>query len=606
MKKYIVLLLAFINLYGIKAQVGAPVSEIKQFQPLWQFTTRTGWDWPLYNYKDRQFKYKSGLMLGIGINKYWTKKWGLELDFDWYKNRVITEHGATVNWLDSAGVSSLDVVTEKTPINRFFLGIGPSRRWYYKERLTIDGAAMLGLGMVDGGQILVEGVKNPSPGRQLLAYSSGWDHSVNWAFKLQVRSQYWFSHAWGINFGAYYVCQGWNKMSADNAWLIDKGYLPANPGYGYYNYYLGADDITTSTGTIKDVYTSQSRRLLNEGFESDFNEHPTKPFIQSVGLFVGVAYRFYSNNDKNTRKVQTVCLQVTAKDKYTGEVLPNTAVAVKNAKGLIVQSAISDAFGVVKVCNIQPDDYTIEGKLNDVELESSSAKKSEFIVGETLIKEILYSDRSFIVKGRAVECNTNRGIPGIKVVAENNELAIKKSTLTDANGNFTFTIPEKGEFDLYGQKDSFFSQTEIINASNYDRTKTLFVKMEFCAEKVDCGKAIALKNIHFDLDKYFIRSDAKPELNRLVQFLKEHPLVKIELSSHTDCRSSNEYNQVLSQNRANASKEYLVSMGVASDRIAAVGYGETKLLNECSDGVSCSESQHQINRRTEFKVICPD
>ncbi len=607
MKKYIVIFLICFHLVSLKAQIATPANELNQYKPFWQLTTRTGWDWPLYNYKDRLFKYKSGLMLGLGLNKYWTKKWGIEFDFDWYRNRVVTDHGSSVNWIDSAGITALDVETQKTPINRFFVGVGPSRRWYYKERLTFDGAVMLGLGMIDGGQILVEGVKNPSPGRRLLAYSSGWDNSINWAFKLQLRSQYWFNSKWGINMGAYYVCQGWNKMSSDNTWLVNKGYLPTNPSYGYYNYYLGADDITTSNGTFQNVYSSQSRKLMNEGFERDFNDHPTKPFIQSVGLFVGVAYRLYPNErEKKDKIVKTVCLQVTARDKYTKEVLPNTAVAIKNSKGAVVHTTMTDAFGNVKVCDIKPDDYTIEGRLNDVALESNSTKKSEFIPGETLMKDIIYSDRSFIVKGRAVECNTNKGIPSINVTIENNELAIKKSTMTDMNGNFTFTIPENGQFNLYGYKDSFFSQTEIINASNFDRTKTLYVKMEFCAEKVDCGKAIALKNIHFDLDKYFIRNDAKPELNKLVQFMKEHPLVKIELSSHTDCRASNEYNQVLSQNRANASKEYLVSQGIAADRILAVGYGETKLLNECADGVECTEAQHQINRRTEFKVICPD
>jgi outer membrane protein OmpA-like peptidoglycan-associated protein len=88
--------------------------------------------------------------------------------------------------------------------------------------------------------------------------------------------------------------------------------------------------------------------------------------------------------------------------------------------------------------------------------------------------------------------------------------------------------------------------------------------------------------------------------------MQDNPDVKVEVGSHTDCRSSSVYNQKLSQNRANASVDYVVSQGISRDRITGKGYGESKLLNECADGVKCSEEQHAINRRTEMKVICPE
>ncbi len=80
-------------------------------------------------------------------------------------------------------------------------------------------------------------------------------------------------------------------------------------------------------------------------------------------------------------------------------------------------------------------------------------------------------------------------------------------------------------------------------------------------EKTDCGKAIILKNIYYDLDKYFIREDAKPELDKLAQFMKDNP-VKVELSSHTDSRASDTYNMTLSQKRADAAVDYLVMQGI--------------------------------------------
>jgi outer membrane protein OmpA-like peptidoglycan-associated protein len=192
------------------------------------------------------------------------------------------------------------------------------------------------------------------------------------------------------------------------------------------------------------------------------------------------------------------------------------------------------------------------------------------------------------------------------VILENTDKAFKKSTTTDANGNFMLQLPEEGTYSLYGRKESYFSQTETVTASNYSRDKSLFVKLEICAEKADCGKGLGLKNILFDLDKYAIKDIAKVELNRLVRFMQDNPTVKVEVGSHTDCRSSAAYNQKLSQNRANASVDYVVSQGISRDRISGKGYGESKLLNECADGVKCSEDQHSINRRTEMKVICPE
>lgn len=607
MKKLITLNLIFWNvllsnlLTAQSSQVGSAIDLMSKRNPYWQFTTHMGWDWPLYNYKNSPIKYKSGRMLGIGINRYWTKKWGVELDMDWYRNRVTHGIPNQINWFDgiTGNFYKMNVTTTKNPINRFFLGVGPSRRWQVKDKLTIDAGIMVGAGYINGGEMLAKGKVDSPSLNKMLVYTSGWDHKINWAFKGQVRANYWLNQKWGVNGGIYYVCQGWNQMSTKNKMLVDNGFQAAGANGGWYNYYVGQQQ---GPANGLESYGDESSLRLKDDF-SRANARQLAPFIQSWGLFAGLNYRLFPGNKE--KKNGKYCLQVTARDKYTNELIPNTVVAIRNVAGVIVKTATTDAFGNVNFCDIKADDYTVDGVYNDVKLDGNKTLKSEFKEGETLRKEILYSDRSFIVKGRAVECNTTTGINGIKVIAENNELAIKKSTTTDANGNFTLTIPEKGEFNLYGQKDSFFSQTEIVNASNYNRDKTLFVKIEICADKIDCNKIFPLKNIHFDLDKYFIRTDAKPELNKLVQFLKDYPTVKIELSSHTDCRASHEYNQTLSQNRVNASADYLVSQGIDRSRIVAVGYGETRLLNECADGVNCTEAQHQINRRTEFKVICP-
>jgi len=79
--------------------------------------------------------------------------------------------------------------------------------------------------------------------------------------------------------------------------------------------------------------------------------------------------------------------------------------------------------------------------------------------------------------------------------------------------------------------------------------------------------------------------------------------MKFAINSHTDSRQTNSYNDILSNNRAKSTRKWLIKQGIAADRLTAKGYGETKLVNNCSDGVECTEEQHQANRRSEFIVI---
>lgn len=123
---------------------------------------------------------------------------------------------------------------------------------------------------------------------------------------------------------------------------------------------------------------------------------------------------------------------------------------------------------------------------------------------------------------------------------------------------------------------------------------------------------IRLEGIYYDLDKATIRDDAKPVLDSLARILKIHHYLVVELSSHTDCRGSAEYNQDLSQRRAESCVDYLVAQGLARERLIAKGYGESKLLNDCAcdeedaSGESCTDEEHQLNRRTSFMILRTD
>ena len=129
------------------------------------------------------------------------------------------------------------------------------------------------------------------------------------------------------------------------------------------------------------------------------------------------------------------------------------------------------------------------------------------------------------------------------------------------------------------------------------------IKMQMMLHKNVVNNSYIVENIYYDLDKSDIRPDAATELDKLVVMLKDNPKVKIELSSHTDSRQGNSYNQMLSQLRAESAVKYIISQGIEPKRIKAKGYGETRLLNRCGNNVKCSEEEHQLNRRTEFKLI---
>lgn len=120
---------------------------------------------------------------------------------------------------------------------------------------------------------------------------------------------------------------------------------------------------------------------------------------------------------------------------------------------------------------------------------------------------------------------------------------------------------------------------------------------------IKAGMQFVMENIYYDFDKWNILPESAVELDKLVEVMKENPDWKVELGSHTDCRGSDAYNMVLSQKRSDSAVGYIVSKGITKDRIVAKGYGESQLVNQCDDGVKCSEAEHRKNRRTEFKIL---
>jgi outer membrane protein OmpA-like peptidoglycan-associated protein len=174
-------------------------------------------------------------------------------------------------------------------------------------------------------------------------------------------------------------------------------------------------------------------------------------------------------------------------------------------------------------------------------------------------------------------------------------------TYSDAKGFFTFPILDGVTYTVKGIKTGYLTRSVTV-APKCESTLDM-VKMGMVLNRNTLNKPIIIENIYYDLDKYVIRPDAALELDKLVRTLKDNPTIKIELSSHTDSRNTNSYNNLLSQLRAEAAVKYMITKGIAPNRMVAKGYGESRLLNKCADNVKCSEENHQLNRRTEFKIL---
>lgn len=130
---------------------------------------------------------------------------------------------------------------------------------------------------------------------------------------------------------------------------------------------------------------------------------------------------------------------------------------------------------------------------------------------------------------------------------------------------------------------------------------TLLAKIKM--DPIAAGQTMELDNVYYDTGKSSLRPESKKELDRLFNLMKQYSTLKIEISSHTDSRGSAESNMTLSSNRAKSCYSYLIRKGIGKNRIIFKGYGETRLLNQCADGVDCKDLEHQKNRRTEISIL---
>jgi len=198
-------------------------------------------------------------------------------------------------------------------------------------------------------------------------------------------------------------------------------------------------------------------------------------------------------------------------------------------------------------------------------------------------------------------------LPQTRVVLYDNTNKNIGGDFSNQNGRLRFTLAPDQNFSIIASKSGYFSKS--ITYSTIGKTPrpedliqevtNVTLDTTIILDPLILERSIVLDNIYYDLDKADIRPDAASELNKLVKILKDNPSIRIELSSHTDDRASDSYNDALSQRRAESAVAYIVSQGIDASRLVAKGYGKRQLII----ANATTEEEHQTNRRTEFKVI---
>jgi outer membrane protein OmpA-like peptidoglycan-associated protein len=259
--------------------------------------------------------------------------------------------------------------------------------------------------------------------------------------------------------------------------------------------------------------------------------------------------------------------------------------------------------------NSRRDDFTFI--FNELSKEGYMASNREDGLGEDdiykfLEKEPLVFECVQQITGTVRDKISNNVLVGatVKVINENNEEIL--SDITNSEGNYSLVLDcNQGNF-VRALMEGYVPFEEYIGVSDgKPKIIDFYLERDIITAGFgdDLAKLLQLSTIYFDFNKYNIRQDSEVEVEKVIAAMEKYPSLKIQVNSHTDSRGPAAYNLWLSQKRAEATINYMISKGIGSDRLASEGFGETKLINDCYDGVKCSSEKHDLNRRSEFIIL---
>jgi outer membrane protein OmpA-like peptidoglycan-associated protein len=209
-----------------------------------------------------------------------------------------------------------------------------------------------------------------------------------------------------------------------------------------------------------------------------------------------------------------------------------------------------------------------------------------------------------VIKGNVTNNKDAAPIAGAEVKATKTDGEVVARVTTGVEGLYELNVPCDTEVTIKAEKPEFTNETAIIPADPITLNFKLTAFADLIKKDKDNVEMVDINPIYFDFDQYYITPQAATELDKVVYVMEKFPNVVIKIESHTDSRGNDAYNMRLSDDRAKSTYSYIVSKGIDPKRIESVkGYGESRLLNKCSNGMECSEEDHQLNRRSNFIIV---
>lgn len=274
--------------------------------------------------------------------------------------------------------------------------------------------------------------------------------------------------------------------------------------------------------------------------------------------------------------------------------LDNALVVLKNDKDEEIQRFVTAADGKFNLLSPCDTNYTIHASKEEFTNKSMTLR-----IDNIRDKE---NDASMIL--RALEIIKNEELVALEQKEKEAKLA------QEAKDKAALVVLEKKKKEdeialLQQKKDKVLADKREVEKAIIQKKEKLeaLVSKEKDVVKVKDRMVIKTDPIYFDYNLWYIRRDSKVILNRVIELMKKYPEMVIEIGSHTDNRGNANYNMNLSEQRANATKEYFIDQGIADKRVIAKGYGETVQIVKCEPSDSCTEEQHELNRRSEFVIL---